>query len=649
MALIRRFGTGRLRPSESIDCAHLIERYHDGSLTVVAAMEGMLQRLGAICNSDNVWISRVSPEKILEQARRLDEIGISGSHMPLFGLPFAIKDNIDLKGLPTTNGLPMENAFTPNVFSSSFAVKQLERAGAICLGKTNMDQTATGLVGVRSPYGAVPNAFDDSMVSGGSSSGSAIAVATGQATFSLGTDTAGSGRVPAALNNIVGIKPTRGVISTAGVIPACRSIDSVSIFALSVGDARQVLSICSGFDANDPYSRPTATGRRLPYKNEAVLTGECRHVFRFGVPDERSLNFFGNDDFRRSFDSALQAVECIGGESVEIDFEPFLEAARLLYEGPWVAERFVANHKQLSNADICEGMHPVVRDILLSGKEKNAVDTFASMYRLEELKRLTSKTMDGLECLITPTCGTAYSIKEVEEDPVQLNSNLGYYCNYLNLLDMCAVACPAGFTKNGFPFGLTIASRSSNDNLVCDIAALLESHLGLTAGATGVVVAKPPSSVNSAAEGLSEEKLVRLALLGAHMTGLELNDQLTSRGGRMVERTYTAECYKLWAFEECNPPRPGITEVSDDEKQSKIELEVWEIPVSEFGSFVAMVPPPLTIGHVKLESGEVVKSFTCPESEVRGRKAIDISQYKGWRSFLCKDGLCTGDDFTQEM
>jgi allophanate hydrolase len=435
----------------NLNIAALRSRYLDGSLTPTQLVNALDAAIG-IDDPHHIWIRCLSREEMLAYAGALE--GKHPADYPLYGIPFAIKDNIDLKGIPTTAACP-DFAYVPE--KSATVVQQLIDAGAIPVGKTNLDQFATGLVGVRSPYGAGRNAFDPDFISGGSSAGSAVAVALGLASFSLGTDTAGSGRVPAAFNNLVGHKPTCGLLSTSGVVPACRTLDCVSIFALTAADAATVLEVAQCFDAADPYSRPVE-------KSTPALGTR----FKFGVPKQEQLAFFGNPDTPQLFMEAIEHLRAIGGEAVEIDFQPFLDTARLLYEGPWVAERYAAIREFIETRP--EALFPVTRQIIAGAVRFSAADTFAALYRLKAMQRQTADVWDAIDVLVTPTAGTIYRIDEVEADPVKTNSNLGYYTNFMNLLDLSAVAIPAGFQHDGLPFGITLCALAFNDTRLLDLA-----------------------------------------------------------------------------------------------------------------------------------------------------------------------------------
>ncbi len=594
-----------LRPEDSLDLATLGGRLRGGSLRPREVVDGVLARIAAR-GDDKVWIYRAARAALEAHADELERRGPAG--LPLYGIPFAVKDNIDVAGQATTAACP-EFAYSPA--ASSPVVRALVDAGAIAIGKTNLDQFAAGLVGTRTPYGACTNPFDPRYVSGGSSSGSAVAVAAGLASFALGTDTAGSGRVPAAFNNIVGLKPTRGALSTRGMVPACRSLDCVSIFALTTEDARAVFAVARGFDERDPWSRLPAAAA-LP----DAIAG-CR----IGVPRASQLEFFGNREAERLFGAALAALGRSGAHRVEIDFAPFLEVARLLYGGPWVAERYLAIREFFDRRP--EAVFPVTREILAGAAKYSAADAFAAEYRLQDIRRALAPVWREIDFLVTPTAGTIYTIAEVNADPVALNTNLGYYTNFMNLLDLAAIALPAGFQANGLPFGVTLAAPAFTDEGLCRLGGALHRQLGREMGAT-----KHPLPAAPAFAGPTPG-VVRLAVCGAHMSGLPLNHQLTERGGRLVRTCRTAPRYRLYALAGFTPARPGM--VRSEADGSAIEVEIWAVPSATFGSFVDGIPPPLGIGTVELEDGERVRGFVCEGYAVAG--ASDISALGSWRKF----------------
>lgn len=453
----------------SLEISSLRSLYLSGELTPAKLID-MLQARMHGQDTGNIWIYQLNREQLLGYCKQLE--GKDPASLPLYGIPFAVKDNIDLAGIPTTAGCP-DYAYTPE--RSATVVQKLIDAGAMPIGKTNMDQFATGLVGTRSPYGACQNSFNPEYISGGSSSGSAVSVATGLVSFSLGTDTAGSGRVPAAFNNLIGHKPSCGLLSTSGVVPACRTLDCVSIFALTADDAQTVLNAAQGFDATDAYSRHQSDSSFLPKLGKS---------FSFGVPRQDQLAFFNNPETPGLFDAAVKQLQSMGGTAVEIDFSVFLETARLLYEGPWVAERYAAIRDFFDEKP--DAIFPVTQKIIGGAKTISAADTFSALYRLQTLKRKVEPVLAAIDVLVTPTTGTIYTIAEVNAEPVSCNSNLGYYTNFMNLLDMSAIAVPTGFQKNGLPFGITISMPAFGDHALLDLAARLQTLNTGTLGATGL-------------------------------------------------------------------------------------------------------------------------------------------------------------------
>jgi allophanate hydrolase len=561
-------------------------------------------------NDGNVWIARVPDEQVIVEANRL--ASLDPAELPLFGIPFAVKDNIDVAGMPTTAGCP-EFAYTPH--ASSPVVERLIAAGAILIGKTNLDQFAAGLVGTRSPHGACRNAIDPAYVSGGSSSGSAVAVAQGLVSFSLGTDTAGSGRVPAAFNNIVGLKPSRGLLSARGVVPACRTLDCISIFANCAADAQTVLDVAAGFDEQDPYSRDKA--------DVSAGTSITPQGARVGVPKAENLEFFGDEAAEKLFHDAVSRARDLGANIVEVDLAPFLEAARLLYEGPWVAERYVGIQEFFDAHP--DAVHPVTREIIGGGVKPSAAEAFAAEYRMQALRRAVEPVWQGIDVMMTPTAGTIYTIAELEADPIQLNSNLGYYTNYMNLLDLCGTAVPAGFLDNGLPFGVTFIAPAFRDRAILPLADAMHR-----AAETGMGATRAPLPADKPEPDDSGDGMMLLVACGAHMSGLPLNYQLTERDATLVRTAKSAPNYRFYALEAFEPPRPGMIRTETD--GAAIDVEVWAIPQANFGSFMAGIPAPLGIGTVELEDGSQVKGFICEAYAAEG--ALDISDLGSWRGYL---------------
>jgi allophanate hydrolase len=600
--------TPTYKASPSLAIADLQAAYRDRRTTPLAVLQHLFTRTAAAADH-GIWITLLPPERVLEHARLLAER--DPASLPLYGIPFALKDNIDLADVPTTAACP---AFAYTPAQSAYVVSRLIDAGAIPIGKTNLDQFATGLVGTRSPYGVCRNSFDPDYISGGSSSGSAVAVALGLVSFALGTDTAGSGRTPAAFNNLIGLKPTCGRLSPRGVVPACRTLDTVSLLTLSAEDAALVCRVAQGFDAVEPYSRPIGQPLRL---------GAFAHgPFRFGVPRSDQLQFFGNDDYARLFEAAVAHLQRLGGERVPIDFAPFLETAQLLYQGPWVAERFIVIEALLRRDP--DAVHPVTRQIIEAGARPSAADAFRAQYRLQELRRIAGQVWRQIDVLLTPTAGTTYRIAEVEADPVRLNTQLGIYTNFMNLLDLAAVSVPAGFTGAGLPFGVTLAGPAWSDFELLRLAARLHRCGAPRLGALPLPLgAAPDFDWASMIDGIS------IAVCGAHLQGLPLNHQLLERGAVLLERTLTAPHYRLYALPGGPPARPGLVRV--ETQGAAIELEVWSMPAAAFGGFVAGIPAPLAIGKLTLADGRNICGFLCEAHAVQ--RAQDITHFGGWRAY----------------
>ena len=560
-----------------------------------------------------VWI--VPPD-----ADRLRRDAADAPSGPLSGLSFAVKDNIDRAGDSTTAGCP-RYAYRPA--ADAPVVARLRAAGAVCAGKTNLDQFATGLVGTRSPYGAPRCAYDRRFVSGGSSSGSAVAVARGVVDFALGTDTAGSGRVPAAFNHLVGLKPTRGRIPATGVVPACRSLDCVSVFARDVATAGRVLAAAEGEDAGDPYARPVPPGADDDRAGDA---------FRFGVFPDAALDLSGDAEAERLYRAAVARLEAIGGVAVAVDASVFTEAAALLYGGPWVAERYAAVGAFI---DANPGaVLPVTRRIIAGGGALPAHAAFAAMDRLAMLKRRAAAAFAGLAGVCTPTTGTIYTVAEVAADPTGINTNLGRYTNFMNLLDLCGLALPAGFRadgpKAGTPFGVTLSAPAWADARLLGLGARYEAALRAEAHAT------PPLDEDPAAEPPGGDRPVELAVCGAHLAGEPLNHELTARGAVRTWCGTTTPDYRLYALAGggpgAAPAKPGLVRVGDTGPAgAPIEVEVWTLSEAAFGAFVAAVPPPLAIGSVTLAGGRTVRGFVCEPRALEG--ARDITEHGGWRAY----------------
>jgi allophanate hydrolase len=553
-------------------------------------------------NDPAIFISLRDENEAIAEAEAL--AAKDAAQLPLYGIPVAVKDNIDVAGLPTTAACP---AFAYAPVHDATAVARLRAAGAIIIGKTNLDQFATGLVGVRSPYGIPNNPLRGDLIPGGSSSGSAVAVSTGLVPLALGTDTAGSGRVPAMLNNIVGLKPSLGLISTAGVVPACRTLDCVSVFTLTVDDAMTALTAMAGPDGADPFSRSRPLAQMSAFPSNLKL----------GVPRDGQLIFFGDRAAESAYRDALQRWTSLGATLVGFDLEPFYETARLLYDGPWVAERYLVIRDLLASSP--DAIHPVTREITAAGARLGAADTFAALYRLQALRRTAA--------LVLPTTPTVYSTAQVLANPIELNSRLGTYTNFVNLLDLCGLALPAAIRPDDAPFGITLLAPAGQDARLASIGRVFHADTKLRLGSR--CVPQPPLA--HLAPGVAGDEIA-IAVVGAHLSGMALNGELKALRGRLLEAATTAPDYKLYALN-TTPPKPGMLRVEAG-SGSSIELEIWALPAAAFGEFVAAIPPPLSIGTVRLADGRGVKGFIVEPAAVAG--ARDISAFKGWRAFVAE-------------
>lgn len=569
---------------ESLTVSSLLEAYTLGKLAPRQLVADILERIEGADNP-HIWIYKLSLEELEPYLAALD--GKSPESLPLYGIPFAIKDNIDLARIPTTAAC---RAYSYIPEKSATVVEKLIQSGAIPIGKTNLDQFATGLVGVRSPYGVPKNPLAPDRVPGGSSSGSAVALSEGLVSFSLGTDTAGSGRVPAAFNQLWGIKPSRGRLSTSGVVPACRTLDCVSIFSLSGEDGERILACAEGYDPEDAYSQPTRDSAR-PIKQT------------LGIPQPEQLMFFGDAEYITAWERSLEDLRAKGWKMVEIDFAPFLDTARLLYEGPWVSERTATLQQFLQTNS--EDFFPATYSIINGGFENTACEAFNATYKLADLKRKSESVWKEVDAIVTPTAGGFPSLADLDADPITPNSKLGYYTNFMNLLDLSALACPAGVSDAGLPFGVTwVAPRD------CDRALLSFATKG-------------PESIES-------DESLSIILLGAHMHGLPLNRQVTELGGSFIAEVETAPIYKMIHLAEPAPHRPGLVRLGD--AGSSISGEEWSFPKASLGEFLSKIQQPLGLGEIELSDGRKVHGFLC--EAVASESQTDISHFGGWRSFL---------------
>jgi allophanate hydrolase len=591
-----------------LDLASLKAAYAAG-LTPLAMVEEVIARRTA-SDDPAIYITETPDDDLRAAARELIARAPEPNSLPLWGVPFAVKDNIDVAGLPTTAACP---AFAYDPTTDSTVVARLKAAGALVVGKTNLDQFATGLNGTRSPYGAPRSVFDKAYVSGGSSSGSAVTVASGLASFALGTDTAGSGRVPAAFNNLVGIKPTPGLVPNVGVVPACRSVDVVTVFAATVGDGVAIRKVMDGYDAGDPYSR------------KAVPASLPASGLRIGVLDGAEREFFGNSQVEALYDAAIERAKSLGATIVPFDYAPFRQAAELLYNGPWVAERLAAVKDFIgTNAD---DFDPTVRTIIEGAKAYDAVAAFEGQYKLGALKQKTLVEWDKLDILMLPTSPTTYTVADMLADPIVRNGHFGRYTNFANLFGYAAIAIPAGFDSDDhLPAGVTLFGPSFSDDALAPFADAM--HRALAAG-----MGKDKSAVIPEASRVAEpdDGLVTIMVVGAHLTGMPLNHELTGPGGRLVKTCRTAGDYRLYVLPNTVPPKPGLIREPGFAGKG-LEVEVWKVTPAAFGRFVQNIPAPLGIGKVTLDDGSQVSGFLCEPYAIEG--AQEVTDLGGWRAYI---------------
>ncbi|MEJ8472522.1 allophanate hydrolase [Roseibium algae] len=580
---------------------------YETGLSPQDVVEEVFRRIEAV-NDPGIFIHLIDKAETLGAAENL---GVFDPKKPLWGVPFVIKDNIDVAGKPTTAGCPAY-AYTPE--HDAFVVAQLKAAGAILIGKTNLDQFATGLVGVRSPYQPPKNSVDPAIVPGGSSSGSAVSVGHGLVTFSLGTDTAGSGRVPAALNNIVGLKPTLGALSASGVVPACRTLDTISIFALTVEDAYAAYAVAAQYDDADAYAR----------KVHLSPLGDTPPSFKIGIPDRKTITFLGDTEQEASFYETIDLLKTLGAVIEQVDFTPFYDVATMLYEGAWVAERHTVIEDLMR--DQPEDVHPVTTAVVGKALGLTATDAFRGIYRLKELARKTRPVLDRLDMLCVPTIPTFYSVKDLEDDPITPNSNNGIYTNFVNLLDMCGLAIPVSPRTDGRPGNVTLLAKAEQDGMIANLGVKLEQAAAHELGATGWTL--PDEAVPLTPLTNSDE--LALAVCGAHMSGMVLNHELTSRGARFLQTSTTSDAYRLYALAGGPPKRPGLVR-GEPGSGGEIDVEIWAMPLTEVGSFLASIPAPLGLGSLVLSDGRTVQGFQCEAAGIRG--ADDITSLGTWRKY----------------
>lgn len=595
----------------SLDLTTLGKAYAGGELTPTRIVNAIYDRIEAR-GDDHVWTYLVPRATALKAAAALEAAGHDGR--PLWGIPFSVKDCNDIVGVPTTNALK-EAAYVAH--SSGQALDRLFEAGALLIGKTNMDQFGIGLVGMRTPYGACSSVFDERYISGGSSSGSGVSVAAGLSSFSIANDAAGSGRVPAGFNNIVGIKPTPGLVSNACVSGGgcVKTIETLSVFSLTVEDGMSVLKLMAGYDPSYPFSKPEADDVQL-----TPVAPPPR--FRFGVPAGDALRFFGDAEAERLFGEAVERLIAMGGEKVEVDFTPFEETQRILYDGPWISERALSLDSVLEKYR--DAIHPVTRQILSKSGSFNAIDTFAAIHRIAELKRDTRAVWTDIAVLMVPTTPTIYTKEEIAANPIELNSKLGIYTNFVNLMGLCGIAVPNGFRKDGLPLGVTFLAPGFEEARAAGIAAAFHK-------ATGLKLAKFDNPYPEVTEQPLPEGYWEIAVVGAHLSGMPLNHELVERGGFFRRSTATSSDYRLYALTRTVPAKPGLIRA---EGGAPIAVEIWALPVAGFGDFIGRIPAPLGVGKLTLDDGSQVTGFLCESAAIAGQP--DITGYGGWRGYCAQ-------------
>ena len=595
LSTIDRMFAGFTGPRPGPSVTDLLARLRSGTTTPTRVVEAIVDVLAAR-GDDGVWITTHDRAALLARAAEL-EADPAARALPLYGVPFAVKDSLDVSGLPTTCGCP-DYAYLPG--TTAPVVARLLAAGAVLVGKTNLDQFATGLNGTRSPYGIPANVHGGDLVPGGSSSGSALAVATGQVPFAIATDTAGSGRVPAALNGILGFKPSRGLLSTVGLVPACRSLDCVSLMATCVDDVRRVLDVVAAVDEGDPWSRPRRR-RSVPRP-------------RIGLPPLPDLEFLGDEPMRRAHTAARAPLPELG-DVVPVPLDPFLQAGELLYQGPWVAERLAEFDGFLTASR--DAVHPVVAAIIESGRHYTAVDAFRASYRLQELKAEVGRLFEDVDVVVLPTLATTFTVAEVLADPITTNTALGLYTHCGNLLDLCAAAVPAGYTDDGRPCSLMVLGPALADDVVLDVTARL----------AGAAPAPPAPDAGT----------TEVVVVGHHLAGQPRNGELTDHGGVLLEATTTSPDYRLLRID--GPvPVPALLRGPVD--GAAIEVELWRLPAAELPGFLAGLPEVLALGRVQLADGRTVPGLVgdaAALSGTAGRTVTDITGSGGWRRHLALD------------
>lgn len=587
-----------------------LNAYRQGKQTPRALLGAVLNHIDS---DDPAWISRCSEAQLNEQLQRLEAPG--ADQLPLYGVPFAIKDNIDIAGWTTTAACP---AFAHEAQTTATVVERLQSAGAVVIGKTNLDQFATGLVGARSPYGKVPNTFNPAYVSGGSSSGSASVVARGVVPFALGTDTAGSGRVPAGLNNIVGFKPTPGSVPMQGVLPACRTLDVVSIFALSTNDASLVLALMQQGASEEPTFHSVVP--------QPAWLGTCSRRVRIGIPVNHGCD--AALGYAAAFEEAVGRLESLDVEVVPVDMGALHDVARLLYDGPWVAERYSVVKQLLDQNPLA--LDPTVADVIARAKDFDACQAFEGRYELAALSRIAQAIWSTVDTLMVPTTPTCPTFEALAEQPILRNSELGKYTNFVNLLGWSALSLPASISHSGLPFGVTFIAPGGAEAALADWSSRWEQTTALPSGHE---LAPSQQDRSPPATKLAAEPTLQVAVVGAHLQGLPLHGQLVERRCRLLQRTHTAPRYRLYALAGTRPAKPGL--IRHESGGAAIAVEVYEMPASEVGSFLQAIPYPLGLGNLELQDGRWVKGFICDPAGLED--AQDITDHGGWREFLAQE------------
>ncbi len=619
------------REKGALDISTLQQLYVQGLLTPEQLVPIILERNKAY--KDNaIWIYLLNDSELKSQTtalkKRLENVNGDYTQLPLYGIPFAVKDNIDVAGFPTTAACS-DYSYTPS--ENAFVVECLLNAGALFIGKTNLDQFATGLVGTRSPYGVVKNIFNPAYISGGSSSGSAVAVTAGLVAFSLGTDTAGSGRVPAAFGNIIGLKPSRGLLSVRGVVPACQSLDCVSIFTLNSLDANFILQQCLKEDVKDPWQKPVKEWQHLIAEIQTTEIKSSAKI-RIGIIQNEDLDFFDNSDYARLYQNASKNLSLIDCELISIPFTLFKEAGKLLYDGPWVAERYTGLKSFIK--DHANSILPVTLNIIENGKHFSASDTFQGMYRMQALRKECAQLFKNLDVILFPTTGTIYTIAEIEASPIKLNSNLGIYTNFVNLLDLCGITVPQAFDAKGLPFGLTLLAPALHESLLLKLAESLHAKANLPWGYNFLPINdksnKSTYPIYPFAKPEKPDEKILIAVFGLHLRGLALNNQLTDLNAEFVREDLTSANYTMYAVQGLKGLLPGLIRVNN--YGSSIALEIWSLNAEAAGNFLTLIRPPLGLGNIELKSREWIKGFICEPYAIAGRE--NLTHFGGWRNYL---------------